>query len=349
MSGLEGRDNFLLYITDDRKQEKFLVDGGAIISILPPTAAHRKSGPTGESLRAANGTIIPCYGSAYRTLSIGGKDFAFEFTVAAVSQRIIGADFLANFHLAPNHRDAQLLSLKDFSTLPAQHAIGAKSLQVNHVGQADDPYYKLLDSFPDILTPSFKMAEPAHGVRHHIPTDGPPVQSRARRLDQEKLAVAKAELLKLEELGICYRGKSEWASPLLVTTKPCGGWRVCGDYRRLNGMTATDQYPVRHLTDFTAELHNKSIFSKIDLLKGYHQIPVAEDDVPKTAVITPFGLFIFPRTPFGLKNAGQDFQRLMDEILGDIPRVFVYIDDILVASENPEQHLKDLELVFKTR
>ena len=63
-----------------------------------------------------------------------------------------------------------------------------------------------------------------------------------------------------------------------------------------------------------------------------------DKDVGKTAEITPFGL-IFPCTPFGLKNAGQDFQRLMDEILGDISRVFVYIDDILVASESLEQHL----------
>ena len=348
VAGPNERDNFLLHVVDTRRHEKWLVDGGAIISIVPPTAHQLKSGPTGEELRAANGTSIPCYGSICRTLSIGGKDFPFEFTVAAVKQRILGADFLANFHLAPNHRDAKLLSLKDFSTLPAQHAVGATSFPVNFVTQVNDPFYKLLDSFPKILTPSFKLSEPAHGVRHHIPTTGPPVQSRARRLDQEKLAVAKKELTKLEELGICYRGRSEWSSPLLVTTKPCGGWRVCGDYRRVNAMTQDDQYPVRQLTDFTSELHGESIFSKIDLLKGYHQIPVADGDVPKTAVITPFGLYVFPRCPFGLKNAGQDFQRLMDEILGDIPRVFVYIDDILIASESPEQHLQDLELVFKT-
>ena len=205
-----------------------------------------------------------------------------------------------------------------------------------------------MDSYPEILTLSFQIKDPEHGFHHHILTTRAPVQSRARRLDQEKLAVAKAELTKLEELGICHKGRSEWSSPLLVTTKPCGGWRVCGDYRRLNAMTSDDQYPVRQLTDFTSELHGKSIFSKIDLLKGYHQIPVADDDVPKTAVITPFGLYVFPRCPFGLKNAGQDFQRLMDEILGDIPRVFVYIDDILVASENLEQHIQDLDLVFKT-
>ena len=98
-------------------------------------------------------------------------------------------------------------------------------------------------------------------------------------------------------------------------------------------MTPDDRYPVRTLQDFTAQLHSKKWFSKIDLLKGYHQIPVADEDVQKTAVITPFGLFIFPRTPFGLKNAGQDFQRLMDSIFGEIPHIFVYIDDILIASE----------------
>ena len=122
---------------------------------------------------------------------------------------------------------------------------------------------------------------------------------------------------------------------------------MCGDYRRLNTVTTDDKYPVKQLSDFNANLAGKKIFSKIDLLKGYHQIPVAPEDVCKTGVITPFGLFVFPRTPFGLKNAGSDFQRMMDAILGDIPHVFVYIDDILVASETPEEHLHDLARVFK--
>ena len=331
------KDNFLLHVVDTRRNEKWLVDGGALLSIVPPTPSQLKDGPIGDELRAANGSSIPCYGSIDRTLSIGGTDYPF-----------LGADFLANFYLAPNHRDAELLNLKDFSTLPAQHAPGAVSNPVNFVSHAEDPCYKLLDSYPEILTPSFRVKKPKHGVRHHIPTTGSPVQSRARRLDPEKLAVAKAELSKLEELGICHKGRSEWASPLLVTTKPCGGWRVCGDYRRLNAMTTDDRYPVRALQDFTSELAGKKIFSKIDLLKGYHQIPVADEDVGKTGVITPFGLYVFPCTPFGLKNAGQDFQRLMDEILGDLPRVFVYIDDILVASETLEQHLEDLDVVFKT-
>ena len=218
-------ENFLLHVIDSRTDEKWLVDGGALLSIIPPTSQQLRQGPNGVELRAANGSKIPCYGSVYRTITIGEQDFSFDLTVAAVSQRILGADSLANFYLAPNHRDAELISLQDYSTLPAQHARGIKSTQINFVTQMDDPFYKLMDSYPEILTPAFTLKEPSHGVKHYIPTSGSPVQSRSRRLDPEKLAVAKAELRKLEELGICYRGRSKWASPLLVTTKPCGGLR----------------------------------------------------------------------------------------------------------------------------
>ena len=118
-------------------------------------------------------------------------------------------------------------------------------------------------------------------------------------------------------------------------------------YRRLNCQTEDDHYPVRNIMDFNSELSGMTVFSKIDLLKGYHQIPVSPDDIRKTAVITPFGLYEFPRTPFGLKTAGQSFQRLMDSILMDIPHVFVYIDDVLVASSSPEEHIEDLTRLFK--
>ena len=343
------KDSFLLHVTDNRRNETWLVDGGAFVSLMPPTPQQRRKGPNGMQLSAANGTGISCFGTTTRTITIGNTNFTYEFIIADVRTRILGSDFLAHFYIAPNHRDALLVNLKDFSTLPASHATGVRHSPINLVSQRDDPFYKLMDQYPEIQTPSFTLKDPEHGVRHHIPTgDARPCQSRARRLDPEKLAVAKAELEKLVDLGVAYRGKSEWSSPLLVTTKPCGGWRVCGDYRRLNAMTTDDQYPVRTLQDFTSELSGKKFFSKIDLMKGYHQIPVADRDIKKTAVITPFGLFIFPRTPFGLKNAGQDFQRLMDEILGDIPRVFVYIDDILVASETEAQHLEDLNNVFRT-
>ena len=235
MSSVPGSGN-LLYVHDSFNDVEWLIDSGASYSIIPPTLSQRASGPQGEGLRATNGFNISCYGSVLKTLCIGSKQYQFEFIVADVKNHIIGSDFLAEFYLAPNQRDGSLLDLNSFDSIPAAIVYGSLPPSLTLINEVNDPFYKLLDAYPDVTTPSFTIKEVKHGIRHHIPTSGFPVQARARRLNPEKLAVTKEELGKLEALGICYRGKSEWASPLMVTTKPDGGWRVCGDYRRLNAM-----------------------------------------------------------------------------------------------------------------
>ena len=107
----------------------------------------------------------------------------------------------------------------------------------------------------------------------------------------------------MESQGIICRSKSSWSSPLHMVEKSDGSWRPCDDYRRLNLVTKRDMYPPPHMEDLSAQLASKKVFSKLDLRKGYYQVPVAPQDVPKTAVITPFGLYEFLRMPFGLRTA----------------------------------------------
>ena len=103
--------------------------------------------------------------------------------------------------------------------------------------------------------------------------------------------------------------------------------------------------PIATQSGFLCPPAGKTIFSKLDLVRGNHQIPVTPEDVPKTAIITSFGLYEFLQMPFGLKDAGQSFQRFMDTVLRDIPCSFHYLDDILVASSSEEEHLDDLRVV----
>jgi Reverse transcriptase (RNA-dependent DNA polymerase) len=132
-----------------------------------------------------------------------------------------------------------------------------------------------------------------------------------------------------------------------MVPKKDGMWWPCGDFRRLNMVTRPDRYPLPSLADFANKLHSCRYFSVVDLVKGYHQIPIAASDIAKTAILMPFGLYEYVYMPFGLRNAAQTFQRLMDRVFCHLPFCFCYLDDHLIASRTLDEHLQHLRTYFQ--
>lgn len=333
-----------LHVHDTTSGLTFLIDTGAEISLLPAKIFNKRI-PTSFKLVAANNSQIDTFGSLRQTLHIGLRPLTWNFCIATVPYPIIGADLLKSYGLLVDLANGRLVDPK-FNAFTNGSVKNIVHVSVNPV----DPtsvFARILVEFSEITRDDEPHIATQNDVRHHIVTHGLPVHENARRLAPEKLKAAKAEFKQLVDLGICRPSSSQWASPIHLVKKKDNTFRVCGDFRRLNTITQPDRFPLPHLHDCSANLRGKKIFSKLDLYKAYHQLAVAEEDVSKTAVITPFGLFEYLFMTFGLRNASQTFQRYLFNALGNLEFVFCYVDDILVFSTSIEEHTKHLRIVFE--
>ena len=151
----------------------------------------------------------------------------------------------------------------------------------------------------------------------------------------------------MKKEGVVTESKSPYNSPLLLVPKKDGTWRLVVDYRKLNSFTIPDRMPMPILDEVLASLNGATVFSSLDLLSGYWQVPLDEASKPLTAFSTHREHLQFEVLPFGLCNAPLTFVRLMKEVLEGIPNILCYIDDILVFSRDVDSHLHTLELVLE--
>ena len=169
-----------------------------------------------------------------------------------------------------------------------------------------------------------------------------------RRLALAKRKALKCELERLLKLGVIEPSKSSWASPVVLVTKKDGSLRLCVDFRLVNSLTLKDSYPLPRIDDSIDALRGSKWFSTLDLASGYWQVPMAPEDVEKTAFATPFGLYQFKVMPFGLANAPATFERMMECVLSGLhwETCLIYLDDVIIFSKTYEEHIVRLHQVL---
>jgi hypothetical protein len=176
-----------------------------------------------------------------------------------------------------------------------------------------------------------------------------PISKRPYRMPPKKLAELKTQLQELLDKGYIRPSSSPWGCPALFLKKKDGSLRLCVDYRPLNAVTIKNKYPLPRIDVLFDQLAGAKVFSKIDLRSGYHQIKIRPCDIPKTAFSTRYGLYEYLVMSFGLTNAPAYFMYLMNSVfMTELDKfVVVFIDDILIYSENEEEHAEHLRIVLQ--
>jgi hypothetical protein len=210
---------------------------------------------------------------------------------------------------------------------------------------------RIAQEYPDVLPEDLPGMPPDRDIEFIIELlpGTPPISKRPYRMPVNELVELKKQIVELQLKGFIRPSSSPWGAPVLFVKKKDGTQRMCMDYRSLNEVTIKNKYPLPRIENLFDQMKGASVFSKIDLRSGYHQLKIWESDIPKTTFHTRYGLYECTVLSFGLTNALAYFMYLMNKVLMEYLDKFVvvFIDDILIFSKMEEEHQKNLRIVLE--
>ena len=207
---------------------------------------------------------------------------------------------------------------------------------------------QVLDRHPDVFEETLGKLQ-GTTAKIYIEKNATPRVEKVRPVPFAIRHKVEQELERLQALGIIQPIQfTDWASPIVPVMKPDGSVRICGDFKvTINRVTKIERYPIPRIEELFASLAGGRQFSKLDLSHAYLQIPLDNASRRLVTITTHKGLFEYTRLPFGIASAPSIFQRIMENFLQGIPRVCVYLDDILVSGATEQEHLANLEQVLQ--
>lgn len=273
---------------------------------------------------------------------------------------IIGNDSLKELG-ATIHTNENYMTIEHGIHIPLKQHISQSVNNVNtrtsHLNKEQNwQLNSIIKNCPNLFSEPNEKLTYTTTVRGEIrTTTNNPVYSKTYPYPMALKNEVERQVNELLEDGIIRPSKSPYNSPVWIVPKKLDAsgerkFRMVIDYRKLNAITIPDKYPIPEINEVLANLGKNKWFTIIDLKSGFHQIPLRNSDIEKTAFSINNGKFEFTRLPFGLKNAPSIFQRALDDILREHigKRCYVYIDDIVIFGKNEAEHFKNIELVFRT-
>ncbi|XP_076660006.1 uncharacterized protein LOC143363281 [Halictus rubicundus] len=333
-----------------------LFDSGADCSLIKEDTAQRvcvNVVPYGTSVRGLGGAKVTTVGRT--TAVIQTEDVAVELDFFVIKNVDMVYDVIVGRNVL-RYQDLQMVTDANGSRLQRINSPPLdqeRTVQCCNIVEACDeevrePLERLLQNYQHLVS-SEDTSRCVTTGELTIRTKGEQVVSyhpyRLSYTEREKVRTIVDDLLRSK---VIRESVSPFASPIILVKKKNGKDRMCVDYRALNRSTIKDRYPLPLIDDQLDRLGRGKYFTTLDMASGFHQIPIADDSIEKTAFVTPDGHYEYLRMPFGLCNAPAVFQRAINKALGNLRNTvaLVYLDDILIPSQTIEEGFVNLEKVL---